>query len=756
MTAVRPVRCSHCVDPGQGADAPSPAPGASPSHGLATVVAEMSLSGAARAPQAQSVVPPQHRRQQQVAAAIGPRGAPSYYAAIDCATCGLPLGGTGIVVRGRVVHDSLACSVGTPRHPAGDEGELLRARAARMGAVSLTAQAAGASENPLAPAIRLADAIEQRRLEAVRRRSASADLRTPAQRRPDRPDGRPRDSAPFVLENVAGGEAAGSILSRTRMSEAIAPARLVEIVRCIDGGCDAARCRFAPTPCTGCHRSLHVAECGRFGSGRAAMGLFTCHYCRALEMAPGRVATPELMRSAKQSMVLELSLGAESTAASVAQYNQLEADFVLEKGLAGDELLLPRHRLETFIAFLLWCSLDAGRARSMGGLWRTMGAIFGAWSLPDLTRNPRAKRVHRKITSMIDLPHVQRTAATRRMLVSMLHDVIPAEEASQLISTRERLCLGLEALGGGRLSEVVDSGQGHGVTCNSVSLVRDMLTGAEYVDILIETSKTGHARYTGAVGMTASGVHLARYLREYWTAFSVETESFEAGGLQVRRGARWTVRLNLLSFDRTRQDDLERLLRSSTSLSAVRHANETVAYVRERLAAVGPGSETKKFVNIAAGGHGSVALKRLMGELQAAGFGQPGDGSYHLVPAPLLVATARGGRSASLMPMGSQTIYGKIGGYLGKAAAAVAAAGDDPDFHIPTAQLASALWGSHSLRRLSDGVVRDYCMQHGISLDRVDARMGWKEAERLRDMQTYYEEEHLRRRIRSMMLTSEM
>ena len=124
-----------------------------------------------------------------------------------------------------------------------------------------------------------------------------------------------------------------------------------------------------------------------------------------------------------------------------------------------------------------------------------------------------------------------------------------------------------------------------------------------------------------------------------------------------------------------------------------------------------PGSETKKFVNIAAGGHGSVALKRLMGELQAAGFGQPGDGSYHLVPAPLLVATARGGRSASLMPMGSQTIYGKIGGYLGKAASAVAASGDDPDFHIPTAQLATALWGSHSLRRLSDGVVRDYCTE---------------------------------------------
>ena len=127
-----------------------------------------------------------------------------------------------------------------------------------------------------------------------------------------------------------------------------------------------------------------------------------------------------------------------------------------------------------------------------------------------------------------------------------------------------------------------------------------------------------------------------------------------------------------------------------------------------------------------------------MGELRAAGFGQLGDGAYHLVPAPLLVATARGGRSASLIPMGSQTIYGKIGGYLGKAASAVAAAGDDPDFHIPTAELSTALWGSHSLRRLPDGIVRDYCLKHGIDLDRVDARwMGWKEAERLRDMQTY-------------------
>ena len=86
-----------------------------------------------------------------------------------------------------------------------------------------------------------------------------------------------------------------------------------------------------------------------------------------------------------------------------------------------------------------------------------------------------------------------------------------------------------------------------------------------------------------------------------------------------------------------------------------------------------------------------------MTELQQAGFGEDGEGSYHLIPAPLLVATARGGRSVTLMPMGAPTIYGKIEAYLAKAAAAVAEVEGDPDFHIPIAELASALWGSHSL-----------------------------------------------------------
>ena len=92
--------------------------------------------------------------------------------------------------------------------------------------------------------------------------------------------------------------------------------------------------------------------------------------------------------------------------------------------------------------------------------------------------------------------------------------------------------------------------------------------------------------------------------------------------------------------------------------------------------------------------------------------------------------------------MGAQTVYGKFGAYLASAAAQATSNPDDmdPDLDIPREALSKALWGSHSLRRLSDGVARDYCLEHDIPLDRVDARMGWKEAERLRDMQHHYEE----------------
>jgi len=392
-------------------------------------------------------------------------------------------------------------------------------------------------------------------------------------------------------------------------------------------------------------------------------------------MAPTRAVTPSLLRAAIEVMVTELCLGAESTAGATADYNQLEADFVAEMGLSGDELLLPRHVLPTFLAFLLWVMKDIGRSRSMAGLWRTMGTLFSTWNLPDFTRFPQPRRLYKKMKTLVDTPPVPKTAATRRMFMHVLRPggVIDSGEQSELIAHRERLCFALEGMGGGRLSETTDSGQGHGVTAISVALITDHQdSGRQYVDILIETSKTGHARYTGAVGVSRSGVDLASYLQSYWNASGIDTLTTTAGGLTIRRGDRWTVRLNLLGFDSRRLDEFLGVLRSSSCLSAARHAKSTAGYMRDRLAAVGKGSETKKFVNIAAGRKACQAMRRLMIELTDAGFGSADTNSFHLVPAPLLVATEQGGggrRVSSLMPMGAQTVYGKIGAYLASAAA---------------------------------------------------------------------------------------
>ena len=94
-------------------------------------------------------------------------------------------------------------------------------------------------------------------------------------------------------------------------------------------------------------------------------------------------------------------------------------------------------------------------------------------------------------------------------------------------------------MGGASQRETTDSGQGHGVTAVSVALVTGHQdAGCQYIDILIETSNTGHARYTGAVGVSRSGVDLASYLQSYWNASGIDTITTTAGGLTIRRGDR--------------------------------------------------------------------------------------------------------------------------------------------------------------------------------------------------------------------------
>ena len=47
--------------------------------------------------------------------------------------------------------------------------------------------------------------------------------------------------------------------------------------------------------------------------------------------------------------------------------------------------------------------------------------------------------------------------------VALIADVIPSEEENQFIYSRAQVCYGIEGMNGGRIGELVDSGQGHGV-----------------------------------------------------------------------------------------------------------------------------------------------------------------------------------------------------------------------------------------------------------------------------------------------------
>jgi hypothetical protein len=109
-------------------------------------------------------------------------------------------------------------------------------------------------------------------------------------------------------------------------------------------------------------------------------------------MAPDQAPTAAQLDAAMDTMIIQLSLGQEGTAAGSAAFNKLEQDFALQQGLQGGELLLPRHREETFLAFLTFCFRDAGRARSMKSMWRNLSPIVQACELPDLTQRWAVKK----------------------------------------------------------------------------------------------------------------------------------------------------------------------------------------------------------------------------------------------------------------------------------------------------------------------------------------------------------------------------
>ena len=491
----------------------------------------------------------------------------------------------------------------------------------------------------------------------------------------------------------------------------------------------------------GCGRGVHLVDCGDFETARAAMGVLRCAFCRATEMAGERPLTDSLVELGLVDMVVALSSGQETTAAQTAMFNRLETQFMLAYGLEGD-FMLPRHNLERFLGFITWCFRSAKVGASMDALWRHMPTIFKAWGLTDLTKIDEAARHVKTFSQDSGVDKQPRAAATDRMITIMCEDVIPAEtEGNAFLAARDGVTYPMEAVNGGRIGEFTGSGQGHGVTTDSVQLV--LGPGGEcFIDFHIESSKTHHSRYSGIVGKTRSGIDYAARLRRYWYELGAPATALRTrrqGGWTMSWMDEWVVRVSLLGFDRGRpplkgetcqSEDLKRLLAvlaASGNSSAVDHLAATKHYAGTRILASGPGSESKKFVNVAAGPKGSQSLLSVIRSLADGGF--EGEGRVHLVPSPFIRATF--GRRVSLMPLASGSTYDSVKKYLVKAALAanVDPADPDPDLGMDVAEIESAKWGTHSFRRSADRRARAWCIKNGISLDLVDKALGWKEAE---------------------------
>ena len=651
------------------------------------------------------------------------------YAGMPCGGCGEAIRTGGFFLFGGVVHARQACKQKFARKI--ERAELF-AKGRAVGAVPLSEQRESAVEAGVGASLGA---------------EASGGLL-----RPDRPIGRDRSIDRAGPSSMADNAQGGGEWRRVQADASLSAARKLSIRRCVDGECTA-KCMYLKTPCTHCTRGLHVAECGQFGTARAAVGRFKCFHCRAEEMAPCREPTEARLSSAMDTMIIQLELGSEASAAATADFNKLEQDFVIEKGLEGDEFLLPRHIKETFLAFLTWCYREAGRARSMKALWRHLGGVFQTWGLTDLTADWDVRRHQKKLDSQWSLDPDPTTSATERMAETLIMDVIPADrDGSELLMRRDQLQCIFEAYGGARVGESADGGQGHGFLCENLTWIEDKETGEGFMDLVVATSKTGHMRYTGVTRYPTKSnqIDVKEILFRYWWAMGAdELATTKVGKLSVTKADRSVVRVSLLGMNA--ENDVGRLinvLHESGSKSVDTYLKSTCEYAKARAKAVGKASMSKKFVNVAVGTKSSSELKELMSFLKARGYGSD---RVHLISAPVVCATTGGARARpTLMPLSSSSL---TGGVMKRwlIEAARSANGDvndpDPDMNIQVCDIDKAKWGTHSLRRLADKRVKLKCEELNLPPSVVDAMLGWKEAARAHDMQDHYDEKSLLQRM---------
>ena len=321
----------------------------------------------------------------------------------------------------------------------------------------------------------------------------------------------------------------------------------------------------------------------------------------------------------------------------------------------------------------------------------------------------------------------------------------------------------LEGVGGCRVGEATSGGDFHGLLANNSSIILSPEAigqwAKETVEVRLEHSKTGHARYINMAGTTVeTKLPIAASMRKYWYAAGIETSIVEEGGLMIERPDFWVVKVTLLGMDQTELETFTTWLMDPNRSSGIQaYAKNSVAYARTRHGATSAGSQAKKHVNIAGGRAGSREVLKALAEvktflirlkLEKLPAEQAADMAA-VVPGPLLISTQH-----ALMGLQPSSTYATMKQLLTSACDEVGA--NDP--HMSAQQRAVAKWTNHSMRRTADTTARrtKLVTEHGreiVTTQEIDLYFGWHEEELTKDMQIHYSTFSLQERIRQARLT---
>jgi hypothetical protein len=432
---------------------------------------------------------------------------------------------------------------------------------------------------------------------------------------------------------------------------------------------------------------------------------------------------------------------------------------------------MPHSSNLAFKNFLTWFVTDAERALSLKGMLISAASYFVKIEVHDRTKDKGVKAHVKQLETNHGLESAPSTTATPMMLGAMVvgENSIIQRRFEKTVSHRELLIwrwvmqVLLEGVGGCRVGEATSGGDFHGLLANNSSIILSPEAigqwAKETVEVRLEHSKTGHARYINMAGTTVeTKLPIAASMRKYWYAAGIETSIVEEGGLMIERPDFWVVKVTLLGMDQTELETFTTWLMDPNRSSGIQaYAKNSVSYARTRHGATSAGSQAKKHVNIAGGRAGSREVLKALAEvktflirlkLEKLPAEQAADMAA-VVPGPLLISTQH-----ALMGLQPSSTYATMKQLLTSACDEVGA--NDP--HMSAQQRAVAKWTNHSMRRTADTTARrtKLVTEHGreiVTTQEIDLYFGWHEEELTKDMQIHYSTFSLQERIRQARLT---